>query len=210
MATLIGRLAGGIRGAVARQPLRWKVGASLIILLMLAVFGRCGVGGAAVRDLLWAVFPYETPIDCPQPGLAASLRFEVLDGGRYVAGWQDQAYAPGTQVRLSASASRPGWIAVFGINGEQARAVYPPGGDGAAAAFEPAAGAAPIVFTLGETPGAAVYTVVVSPVPFRLDAIRDLVQEQAPDLSAGLSLPPPVALPDGMAATSVRVVTAGG
>ena len=92
---------------------------------------------------------------------------------------------PGDKLRFEVDALKPGYIAVFGIDGTGELSVYYPGNGTGPMTFDPHARLLPGAIRLDSTPGDEHFYAVYSATPFAFDTVLPALQENQ-------SLPPGV------------------
>jgi hypothetical protein len=90
---------------------------------------------------------------------------------------------PGDRIRFEIGATKPGYVAVIGIDGSGKPSIYHPDGGTAPAAFDPANRLVPGAIELDATPGAERFIVLYSDRPFAFDVV-------VPALAMNSALPP--------------------
>ncbi|HEX5061485.1 MAG TPA: DUF4384 domain-containing protein [Kofleriaceae bacterium] len=93
---------------------------------------------------------------------------------------------PGDKIRFEVDALKPGYVAVFGIDGSGQVSVYQPGNGTGPMAFDPHARLLPGAIRLDATPGDEHFYALYSATPFAFDAVMSALQENR-SLPAGIS-----------------------
>lgn len=208
MSEIVKEIVKAVFGFISGLPPFLRVAVLVVIVVALGFAGRCGLLGGAPYNMLWTVWPQETVLDCPRPSLTVSLKLEVLSDGKYIPAWQDRSYDPGTQMRITASASQRCWLAVFSLDSVAFFRLHPQGDE--AARYDPDEPLVPIEFVLNSTKGAEIYAVIASRTPILLEEVESAVLTQVPDLSRGPDTARPFTFFDGQVYDAVRFLNSGG
>lgn len=94
--------------------------------------------------------------------------------------------APGDRIRFEVNASRPGFVAIIGIDGSGVPTIYHPDQGTAPTAFDPEARLVPGAIQLDATPGDEHFYAVYAPRPFVFDAVIPALAGNS-QLPSGLS-----------------------
>lgn len=84
---------------------------------------------------------------------------------------------PGDKLRFEVNALKPGYVAVFGIDGSGEVSVYQPGNGTGPMTFDPHTRLLPGAIRLDATPGDERFYAVYSATPFAFDAVMPALQE---------------------------------